>query len=349
MSTIHCPNCGSQLSQDVSFCGNCGNKITVCPECQSVNSGTSNMCSNCGFAFTNTNANHYNHNMNYNNYSNSYSPQQNPQPHTTKDLLMAKKQQSPLGNLLHSETLSKVLIFGFIACLAIIGIRIFVWHISGDLVEKYLEMESFVSLVKSLLIIALCLNLLFKTYYDGLIYVLFHKNLTEWIDINHVNLISAIDNTFNLELDKMPLRETVKYMDSLDISIYNATFRNNFILQAKILRWHWIKFISSIIAHVFSYLFLFENFKIYCTAEIFKSDLLGMDGFSFSMIENYWMLAVVVVLIVINSIIDSKISNNIDEAKKQWVATNLPHHSGRFRKYVLNAVEYEMRRESRKN
>ena len=112
MSTMHCPNCGSQLSPNISFCGNCGTKVTLCPECQSVNSGTSNMCSNCGFTFTNTNTNNYTDNTSYNNYSNNYQPQQNEECKTTKDILTAKNQQSALGNLLHSEIVSKIILFG---------------------------------------------------------------------------------------------------------------------------------------------------------------------------------------------------------------------------------------------
>ena len=345
MSTIHCPNCGSQLSQDVSFCGNCGTKITVCPECQSVNSGTSNMCSNCGFTFTNTNTNNYTYNTSYNNYQ----PQQNEECKTTKDILTAKNQQNALGNLLHSENVSGILGFGFIACFVIIAIKILTWHNSTDLTKKWLELDSFKTFIQTFLIIGLCLNLLFKTYYDGLIYTLYQKKFTEWLNINKINLVASIDSTLNLNFDKIPLKEATKYIDSLDVCIYNTTFRNDYISQAKILRGHFAKFIISIIAHIFSYLFLFENFKIYCAAEFFRSDFLGTKGFSFSMIENYWMLAVVIALIIINRIIGSKISNNIDKAKKQWVATNLPHHSGRFRRFVLNSVEYEMTRNLKKN
>lgn len=53
-----CPNCGHQNLDGVSFCENCGTKLTVaqkpCPQCQTMNPSDSRFCENCGYDFETT-------------------------------------------------------------------------------------------------------------------------------------------------------------------------------------------------------------------------------------------------------------------------------------------------------
>ncbi len=50
-STISCPDCGQELSENAKFCDNCGRRIggsKICPDCKTENGANAKFCQNCG-------------------------------------------------------------------------------------------------------------------------------------------------------------------------------------------------------------------------------------------------------------------------------------------------------------
>ena len=80
---------------------------------------------------------------------------------------------------------------------------------------------------------------------------------------------------------------------------------------------------------------MFHNFEIFLKTEIFNAALGSSKGWSFSMIENWWLLIAAAILGLAKHIYESVADEKLNSKRLDWLEKNFPEYYEENKKYAV--------------
>ena len=321
MAIIHCPECNEKISSTVSQCVHCGVKIAVCPECEKIYAEHPDKCSECGYVFNEKTVKVEKH-------------EKKEEVFTATELKRRWKSENPIHYIVEYADLVLTII-GF-AFMAIALIKFSSWSKSSGL-DSLISANDIFDTTKTLYVISaifLILSEICKEIEPSLTSAM----LSTWVGIKKISFLEAIKNTFSADYSKTVEEEREKSDKDLRSVIDTAFFSNDYLSRNKRIFSHAISAIIFTISEILFFTFIIHNFEIIFKAEILKSEALGIDGWSFSMIENWWQPIVCVVLVVVRYFYKKFVKGQMDKKRMEWFEKNLPDCEEN-KKYAISVDE----------
>lgn len=328
MAIINCPECNEKISDTVKQCVHCGASITVCPECKKISVGNLDICSECGYVISK------NHQQ-----SEAYEVVEKKQDKKIKNAQFAIekwKLENPINRLYDHDVIIKLIAIG-------IGIW-FIVTMVNDIDEWRNNMltvnyTSVLSSINERFIFLVILSAI-ATLYDDFRKVFFWKSFLNWIKYKNISLKELINNSVSQNFSKMIPEEVKKQAMPIKYALDTELYDTDIVLKNNIITFGIIDFLHTLISSFMIYGFISKNLEIYMTAELWKSDLLGIAGWSFSMIEDWWIVIVVVAFGVIMSIYERSVDKKIEKTRKKWIECHMPNNAYKYEKYIENPDGY---------
>lgn len=319
MALINCPECNEKISDTASQCVHCGVKICVCPECKTVYTESVTTCKNCGFEINKPKA--------------TVAPE-GTDCKTASEVIKKWERSEPMLVYLFKGWILFALIAVAIGLCAIGVVTFFTW-------KDILTYKETLSNIKTLMFFAAFFFALWSVY--GAAGEHFKTlRLARWCKRTKVDFNGIIGNSLSTDFDTLSADAAGEELGALQWCIAAAAYAKKMVLQTKMQTMAIIMSIISVAEAVFLNLFLVKNISILMEYKFFYGE------YDFKLIENWWMLAVVVVLLVVYKALDVYMQRAREGESEHWVRTNLPNLVHVYIRYVPGdkMVEYLMRRGS---
>ena len=323
MAIVVCPECKKEISSKADHCVHCGCNFIVCPECETVYIDKIDVCRECGFVlkdFDNKNKSDINIKCetNLKEVSNEWESQRS-----------SKFFTRPLCGL--------ILFLAAIAMIVVAIVTLVVWS-NKDGATMITEYENTFS------------NSKFYFALFGVFYVLLsiHNNLgtmisqssfKKWLSFQKIDLNRLIKDSFNFDKSNMAIYESAEYFSTIEFAIQTSVYSEDIILKSKQRIQGIIKVGFSFVFAILMVWFFISNAEVYTKAELWKNDMLGIGGFEFSMIENWWLVICAVVVFIIGSIYSGKTEKQKKIDQDAWVKKNLPDCFSLYEKHIKNGED----------
>ncbi len=328
MPIFNCPECQGKISNTVKQCIHCGAMITVCPECKTVYAEEITTCTVCGYHLK----------VYHTNPVNTSSKKVVRTASATRERWM---QESSLRKIYESNAVSVVLsILGLLLC-AVGLAKMMSWLNSPDLFTY----EDSLSSIKTLFIAGIVLNFIKDTFKEDGKATLEILDYTTWSKSRGVVLRDVIDHTLSSKFEEMTDSDIKKERIALDKAIECEIYGTNGSKKNANLAYVIVMVAVSGIGHLFGYLFFAEILEKMFAAKLLESEALGIGGFDWSMIQNWWYAVVFVVFLVIDLIADSAINAARSKDRNAWIEENLPSKKDVYKNHIKNIDKYLTNRE----
>ncbi len=324
MAIINCPECGEKISDTAKRCVHCGVSITVCPECNNIYMNDPVVCPSCGYEFVSV--------------SKSAKHIEGEEISSAGEVMKKWQVSEPFYTYLFKPWIWILFISAAVVLLGIAVILLLTW-------DNILTMSSTMKNVKTLIVFAAIFYALFAAYSplgEHLKYIL----LAKWCGRKGVKYENVISNSLKMDFDAMSVEAASEELGGLQWTISAASYAKNPIQRAKRQNTAIFMTICGIVEALFLGLFLSKNAEIFMAARVVESDILGIKGFEFSMIKDWWMLIVFAIGVLAYKISDMYFDKIAERERANWTRKNLPDLMPKFSRYVEseNMVEYIMKR-----
>lgn len=309
MSIIHCPECNEKISSTVSQCVHCGVKIAVCPECEKIYTDHPDRCSECGYVFKEKHIEMKNQ-------------EKKEEKFTASELKAKWKFENPIHYVIEYADL--VLFLIALTFMAISTSKFSSWANSAGL-DALLNVNDIFDTTKTLWIFVAIFGIL-SSICKEIESSLTSTMLSTWAGIKKISFVEVIKNTFLVDYSKTVEEEKEKADKDLRFVVDTAFFSSDYLSKNKRIISHVIVAMLNTAYTILFCVFLIHNLEIFLKAEILKSDILGIKGWSFSMIENWWQPVAGVVLIIAEYIYKKIQKNQMDKKRVEWFEKNLPDY-----------------------
>lgn len=292
MAIISCPECGGQISNKADKCIHCGCKIITCPECEAVYIKEVPVCTECGYTFQ---------------------KKEKPVANTENK---GEKEPKSLSEARNRFNVQKESYGGCVTgiiiliLIVIIIISIIMWKNGALLWFNFIS--GYAVVILAMLGIGVCLLI------DAILGYLVHppykigERFNLWAVTHKVDLRKLIKKELNEERKNMTKEQYSFKIDLINFGVLaeaESTYSNN---SAWITAKNVISFIFDIVSKAMLLWFALSNITIYMFALDFK----------FSMLGNWWALAAVVILVIVDSLLDETINTN--STVKSWISNYMP-------------------------
>lgn len=319
MAIIVCPECGEKISDTVKQCVHCGVKITVCAECGKVFAKNVEVCSECGYAFQQVT----NNGIEY---------------HSSKDVISKWEKSGISQKFIYSNYINAALFIISLVFLGIAVIKLLLWD------DILVATETFSS-IKTLLVffvifyVVQCAYSNFGEYGKTMM-------LSIWCVGNNIDINSVLRTTLQMDFDAMTLDNVAEELGGSQWCLRSAAYSKDVLLRTNIKKYNIIKLCLAAVTAIMLVVFFVTNVEIYMAAEILKSDAFGIEGWSFSKIENWWALIVAAISFIVNHFLSKHTEKIEEKANNDYVKQNLPDCFESYQKYVTseNFAEYILKR-----
>ena len=320
MSIIACPECGEKISDKAKNCIHCGCKITVCPECGNVSAEEIETCSVCGYAMSQKKIEEV--------------KDKNENLKDVKSLNGAFCKSMPIVSLFSTKAANiiSLILLGAVLVFAGFGVGgFFIWLGNGN----FLKGAETVNNTNTLLILATICLIIVSAYgaCAEYVYTLFYS---KYLDAKKIDSISAIQEALNVDFDKLTLDSAGELSSAIRETIWATVIQKSAVYKSQKTK---NTVVGIVLFGMFAILlcsFLVDVVNVWGGAVI----LLGKDNFSFSMIENWWLLIGAGIVLVVGFIWDKiaeKIeTNSIDACVKK----NIPDNYKQYESKVKNFDDY---------
>ena len=317
MALINCPECNEQISSTVSQCVHCGVKICVCPECEKVYTETPEQCAECGYIFKKS----------------AESSEKEPPCNTIPDIKV--KCRSENFHIFITEHLG--LIISIISWILVIflSVKLISFFDSLKHFDGLLNIENEYVTLKNLIIFLAIVEII-REVYDDIKYTLIGHLLSAWAKSRSVDLRGAIKNTFATKYKNTVEKEKKTLAKDIKQAVYAEFLGENRSQMTKRIVNHTIHAICTAIGFVLFASFAIENIEIIKIAELTKSDLLGIEGWSVSMVVNWWKVIADAILVLFNVIYRIYVISNLKAERNKWVNTVMPECYEEYQKISID-------------
>ena len=319
MALINCPECNEKISDTASQCVHCGVKICVCPECKTVYTESVTVCKSCGFAI---------------NKPKLAEVSEATDCKTASALIKKWEKSEPLFVYLFKGWVWLVLIALSIGLCAIGIVMLYTW-------KDVLTYNDTLSKIKTVMFFAAFFFALMGIYGAAGEH-LKTLSLCRWYKKIKADFTGIIGNSLSTDFDTLSADAAGEELGALQWCIAAAAYAKKMVLQTKMQTMAVIMSIISVAEAVFLNIFLVNNITALMQNKFFYGNI------DYSLIGDWWLLAVVAVMVIIHKIMESYMQRVRDGESEHWVRTNLPNLVHVYIRYVPGdkMVEYLMRRGS---
>ena len=325
MAIINCPECNGKISDTVKQCVHCGAPITVCPECGTVFAKRIDTCPECGYII--------NKNKNTNNIKNKSTNANTDQKPKNKVMNAdhAFHEWSKKNNMNATDIIS-------ILCFVVgIALAVIAYFKLKNWTESYMEMvttyKDTISSITTLTVIA-CILFFVGTIFDVFDQKSELEGLSLWAKGRNSSLKEIIIHTLSMDLSKKKPERLDDISRAMVYALNSELYDTSVSSKRRFSGWIAMRLICSLAFSVGALFFILHNLEIYMTAELFKSDRFDIPGFSFSMIENWWLLGIAVGSSVIKGFYNFYIKKISKKDRRDWVKQNHPEGLEAYDKYM---------------
>ena len=71
-----------------------------------------------------------------------------------------------------------------------------------------------------------------------------------------------------------------------------------------------------------------------------KSSVLNISGFTFSMIEHWWLIILSILINVAMALYEKASESNIEKRRVEWINKNMPKNAYKYEVYIKNPTEF---------
>lgn len=322
MALINCPECNEQISSTVSQCVHCGVKICVCPECEKVYTQTPEQCEECGYVFKKV--------------EEKIVIQKSDLGNTIPDIKLKCKAENPLIFILeHLGTVFNVIVWIIMFFIAIKGYA-FVDSLSN--IEELLNIENNYESLRTLIVFFAIFDIIALVYSD-IKHTLIGHMISLWAKNRKIILTDAIKVTFSTKYKNTVEKEKKALSKDIRQAIHAEFLNENYAAKNKRIVNHAVDALCTIISTVLLGSFLYQNLEIIKTAELLKSDMLNIPGWSTSLVVGWWKIVVSIALALFGFIYTRRVIGKLEIQRSEWVNTVMPEHYEDYRQIAID-VEY---------
>lgn len=320
MALILCPECGEKISDKAKNCVHCGCKITVCPECGNATAGDVKTCSICGFVIEQE--------------KREEKVGSKEKMDNAKNINKVFCKNSPIANVFSNKIANVINIVLIAAVLLFAGFAIIgflVWVGNGD----FLSAQDTINTTKTLLIIA-TITMIILYAYGQLSEYLYTLLFSRFLDENKIDSISAITESLNVDFDKMTLDAAGELSSDIRETINATVIQKSVVYKTQKTKNSIIKVFIFAIFAIFICAFLIDVASVWGGTVM----LLGKNHFELSLIENWWLLVVAVIALVVGIIWGKIVESSETKAVDSWVKKNIPNQYKQYERKVKNFDDY---------
>lgn len=319
MAIINCPECNEKISSSVNHCIHCGAKIAVCPECEQIYASHPEKCSSCGYVFKSD--------------ASSDANAQKAQEKLTAPELKRKWKSENFFNVIMAYSNNILSVIG-LAVMLFVSIKVVLFASNMSAFNAISTYNEALETIKSGFIVAAIFFIL-SGIADEIKLTLTGSMLATWAGLKGISLIEVIKNTFAADYSKTVEKEKAKnYKDWRDV-VDSAFLSNDYLSKNKQILRIAIAIILYTVASIFLAVFMWHNIEIFTDSEALKQLGLSAEGWSFSMIENWWQLIVFVALRIVIGIYKAISGAPIKQRKIEWLEKTIPEAK---EKGIKNAI-----------
>ena len=315
MAIIVCPECGEKVSDKAMSCVHCGCKLFICPECGSVNTEKLEICPECGYCIK------------------EEDEEDEGAPDGIRKIISSWKNQSMVCTLTNGRFVFWIALLPAAMFFFAIG-SIINWQ-NGDMVMNY---ESTRFKMKLFFILGGVFIMLGSS--NCLVQLLKVSSLLRWNAVNRMDLKKVLIEAYGMNFQKNSFEENVELGDVLDTCSWAALYSENVFLREKHKNQRVLQIFLSLLFSVSITIFLISNALVYMEAEFWASDLLDIEGFSFSMIKHWWLLIVGCMSFLIGEICNTVTEKSRQAERDEWIKKNAPEQFETHKKYVRDRYAY---------
>ena len=328
MAIINCPECKEKISNTSNRCIHCGAKITFCPECEQVFAVECEICPECGYKIKE---------------STETEKEENETSHYKSAVSVTDKWKS--GNMFHNLNSYGELIFNIISFLLVVvacfkftdwtsGLSDLDNLLSADTVLKDLKhIFVFILIFSTCSVIVDQLN----PYIDAALF-------STWAKERKINLSNLINISFSNNFDGKVVEQIEKEATELKLIVNAEYIKNDIFNRSKRIAIYIITTVIYVISGLFFMWFGLDNIEIFMRAELSKSEILNIPGWSFSMIE--WKNLIFTGLFAIAYHILRYLGKKyVERLRSDWIKKNYSEHSYKYEKYVVDPESFAIAEE----
>ena len=315
MAIISCPECQGKISDTVNQCVHCGAKITVCKECGKAYAEKINVCSECGYSFVS---------------SNEAVQEEKISLEITSACRLTENWEG--GNPFFKHIFKKKLVTRVFSVIIDILVISAIFKIIGW--NSLEETKTVFDGAKNLVVLAIVVWLVseaYKTFAD------FGKDIFifNWCKAQGINLNYTIASSINTNFNSMPLDEAKKELDALKCCADASFNANDYLTRSKLNIMRAVRIGCMIVCGLLIFYFFSTNLEIYMSAELWESEELGISGFEFSMIKDWWCAILAAVLYIgLDTLLEISMENVEEKALETWFVKSFPDSTELYQKYL---------------
>ena len=319
MAIIVCPECGGKVSDKATACVHCGCTFFVCPECGKVYLKNFEVCFECGYQMKK---------------EATEKTSKNEQETDIKAITNRWSAQS-IVHTISQKRFRYLLNVGVVLLGVLLMGSISTWK-SGDMLTNY---QSTLSSMKTYIVLMVVFCVLSSMHYN-LISLFADLDLQRWSRAQQINLKEVLREAYTADFSKRSVEENVEISGILDRASWAAVYSENFLVASRHKTEGIVKVILSAVQGVLVAIFGINNLQIAMRAVLFASDILGVEGFTLSMIEDWWLLIVAAIVLIVADVYEKRIKKSRKIVRDAWIRENLPNCFGNHDKYVNKVADY---------
>lgn len=319
MAIIVCPECGGKVSDKATACVHCGCNFFVCPECGKVYLENVEVCSECGYQ------------MKVDATEKNFKKEQD----TDIKAITKRWSAQSITHTVSQKRYRYLLNAGIVLMLVLLWLCFSDW-LSGDMVTDY---QSTLSSIRTYVVLVVVLCILSKAH-EFLMPLLAELDLQRWSRTQQINLKQSLREAYTADFSKRSVEENVELSAVLDRASWAAVYSEDFLVASKHKTEGVIKVVLYAVGAILAAIFAINNLQIIMQATLWASDLLGIEGFNLSMIENWWLLVVSVAIWIAIDVYEKKMDASHKVVRNAWMKGNLPECFGNHDKYVNKVADY---------
>ena len=282
--------------------------------------GSTSNCSECGFSFA----------------VKSQVEKNKTEFNEVKSATQAFNLAVPYAKYISLGIISIILAIAVIALTAFGVGSFFVWMGSSNFLQTY---QDTLSSVKTLLVLASVLAIVASVYSNCGYYVyvlLYSRFLTK----NNVNGIRLLEKSFgSADFETMSADTATEIANNIENTIRATILQESIIYKTQEKTRALIQSLVFSIGVIFLCVFVVNNIQL-CMETTF---ILGKNHFEFSMVENWWLFVVSVVVFIVAGILDRKFTKSEKKDVDNWLLKNLPDYvdvyKNKIRGYIDNMLD----------
>ena len=308
MAIILCPECQGKISDTVNQCVHCGAKITVCRECGSVYTANVETCTNCGFVFQ----------------SKVKVEKKEIKVPSANELTESWYQSSPLSKIAFkkNKVIKRVMDALLIIAFIIITLGCFV-------LDGYFSESNMYIFGVYICMILLGVFTILGTIFDGIKVYLSRNAFSKWCSNKKIGINTVILPSLKTNFDALSTSEAKIELKALKMCVETSFHTYDYANRYNAVAVRVFETLIECVAHVLLLSFFFKNI-----------DILFEYGLKLSAIENWSLLIISLVLLLVSGVLATVAENSEEKVRSQWFCKNFPAYSELYNKYITKQDDY---------